>query len=74
MAEGFGFQTLQTLQPTHSKARDKQDSPFTKAGPDKTEAGPVVTTRRVVAPKSGPVGRESESFEERVAAEGYLSG
>ena len=41
MAEGFGFQTLQTLQSPQGREQKK------------SEAGPGVTTRRVVVPKTG---------------------
>ena len=40
----------------------------------KTEAGPVVKTRRVVAPEPGLVCHEPGEFEESVAAEGCLHG
>ena len=51
MAEGFGFQTLQTLQPT------------LQLDIGKAEAGPGMTTRRVVTPKPGLVLHESGGFE-----------
>ena len=55
-----------------------QNGLFTRVGPGKnrgrTEAGPVVTTRRVVAPEPGLVCHEPEEFEESVAAEGCLPG
>ena len=56
------------------KAEVGQNSLFTKAGPDKTEAGPGVTTRRVVSPKPGLVYHESGGDERSVDAEGYLRG
>ena len=40
----------------------------------KTEAGPDVTIRRVVAPKPGLAGHESSGFEKSVDAEGCQSG
>ena len=40
----------------------------------KTEAGPDVTIRRVVAPKPGLAGHESGGCGEGVDAEGYLHG
>ena len=48
--------------------------PTIRPGPGKTEAGPDVTTRRVVTPKPGLVGHESGGFGRSVDAEGYLSG
>ena len=74
MAEGFGFQTLQTLQPTLQpfKGRKQADDDFTKMGSEKSEAGPDVTTRRVDAPKPGLVCQESEEYGKRAYAEGYL--
>ena len=62
MAEGFGFRTLQTLQPTLQtfKGRKQADDDFTKMGSEKSEAGPDVTTRRVDAPKPGLVCQEPE--------------
>ena len=62
VAERFGFQTLQTLQPTLQVNRGK------------AEAGPGMTTRRVVTPKPGLVFHESGGFEKSVGAEGYLHG
>ena len=59
MAEGFGLQTLQEGS-AHDKTRYMQI--VSSQGPDlgKTEAGPDVTTRRVVAPKPGLVYQKSE--------------
>ena len=37
--------------------------PTIRPGPGKTEAGPDVTTRRVVTPKPGLAGRESRGGE-----------
>ena len=48
---------------SHDKAEVGQNSLFTNAGPDKTEAGPGVTTRRIVAPKPGLVCYESKGAE-----------
>ena len=47
---------------------------LTRAGPVKTEAGPDVTIRRIVAPKPGPGCHESGGCGEGVDAEGYLYG
>ena len=59
---------------SHDKAEVRQNGLFTKAGPDKTEAGPGVTTRRVVSPKPGLVYHEPGGGERSVDAEGYLRG
>ncbi|MDD6123149.1 MAG: hypothetical protein PUB53_01675 [Bacteroidales bacterium] len=48
VAEGFGFQTLQTLQ----------------LWPEKTRAGLDQTTRRVVSPKPGLVGMMQEEADD----------
>ena len=40
----------------------------------KTEAGPDVTTRRIVAPKPGLVGHGSGGYDRSMDAEGYLRG
>ena len=58
----------------HGEAEVRLNSLFTKAGPDKTEAGPGVTTRRVVSPKPGLVYHEPGGGERSVDAEGYLRG
>ena len=46
---------------------------YDKAEGSSTEAGLSVTTRRIVAPKSGPAGQKSGGSDRRVDAEGYLS-
>ena len=55
-----------------------QNGLFTRAVPGKnkgkTEAGLSVTTRRVVAPEPGLVGRESGASDEKEDAEGNKSG
>ena len=43
-----------------------------KTGPEKTEAGPDVTTRRVDAPKPGLVCQEPEEHGKRMHAEDCL--
>ena len=46
--------------------------PTIRPGAGRTEAGPSVTTRRIVAPKAGLVGPESGGFGKSVHAEGCL--
>ena len=59
---------------THDKAGCKQNGLFSRVVSGKTEAGLIVTTRRVVAPKPGLVGHESGGSGNSVDAEDYLSG